>query len=157
MQTVIEHRVGAECEQDRRRVGEAGRLDHDPAKPLDLAGVAPVEEAAQGASQVLSDGAAKAPAGQFEHAALDKVEKIVVDSDLTDFVDDDGGVGKSGRDEGAAQEGRFAAAEKAGQYGCRKGFRLSHSSRTLDRPVNPAPRSFHEVVVRTRSAVNTMR
>ena len=33
MQTMVEHRVGAEREQDRRRVGEPAGLDDDPAKP----------------------------------------------------------------------------------------------------------------------------
>ena len=119
MKTVIEHRVGAEGEQDRRRVGKAGGFDHDPAKPLDLAGLAPLEQAAQRASQVFADGAAQAAAWQFKDAALDKVDEVMIDRDLADFVDDDGRVGEGRRGEGATQQRRLAAAEKAGQQGGR--------------------------------------
>ena len=37
MQAVVEHRVGAEGVEDRRRVGEAGGLDDDTAEGADLA------------------------------------------------------------------------------------------------------------------------
>ena len=99
----------------------------DPAKPPDFAGLAPLEKAAQGAREILAHGAAQAPAGQFQHTALDKIDEVVVDRDLADLVDDDGGVGEGGRDERAAQQRRFAAAEKPGQHGRRQGFRSGHA------------------------------
>ena len=96
MQRVIEYRIGAERKQDRRRVGKPGRLNHDTAKPLDLAGMAPLEEGAQGARQVLAYSTAETPARQFEHATFDKVDEVVIDRDFTDFVNDYSCVGKSG-------------------------------------------------------------
>jgi hypothetical protein len=71
---VIEHWIGAEGEQDRRRVGKAGRLDDDAAKPPDLSGITPLDETAQGPRQILAHGAAQATARQLEHIALDKVD-----------------------------------------------------------------------------------
>ena len=126
-QALVEHRVGAEREQDRRRVGETGGFDDDAAKPPDLAGVAPLDEAAQRPRQVLAHGAAQATARQFEHLALDEIDQVMVDRDLADLVDDDGGVGKRRASQRAAQQRRFAAAEKAGQQGGRQGLRFGHA------------------------------
>ena len=81
-------RIGAGSARPRR-------LDDDPAKPPDLAGIASLDQAAQGSRQVFADGAAQATAGQFEHAALDKVDEVMVDRDLADLVDDDRGVGEA--------------------------------------------------------------
>ena len=127
MQTVIEHRIGTQSEQDRGRVGEAGGFDRDPAKPPDLAGSAPFEEAAQSARQVFADGAAQTAARQFEHAALDKVDEVMIDCDLADLIDDDSGIGERRRGERAAQQRRLAAAEKAGEHRRRQCLRFGHA------------------------------
>ena len=82
------------------------------ALPISLASL---EEAAQCAREVFAYRAAQATPGQLEHIALDKVDEMMIDRDLADLVDDDGCVGECGRDQSAAQERRFAAAEKAGQ------------------------------------------
>ena len=63
MQAMVEHRVGPERVQDRRRVGEPGGFDDNPAKRAKIAGFAPVKQTAQGSGQVLADGAAQATAG----------------------------------------------------------------------------------------------
>ncbi len=62
MQAVVEHRIGAEREQDRRRVGKPCRFDHDPAKTPDLAGFAPLQKAAQGHCEIFANSTTKAPA-----------------------------------------------------------------------------------------------
>ena len=126
-QAVIEHRIGAEREQDRRRVGKTGRLDDNAAKPPDLPGITPLEKAAQGPRQVLAHGAAQTTSRQFEHIALDEVDQVMIDRDLADLVDDDGGVGELGRGQRPAQQRRFATAEKARQQGCRQGLWFGHS------------------------------
>ena len=118
-QAVIEHRVGPQREQDWRRVGEAGRLDDNPAKLADLAGVAPLDQAAQSARQVLAYRAAQAAAGQLEHVTFDKVDQMMIDRDLADLVDDDGCVRQPGRGQCPAQQCRLAAAQKACQQGRR--------------------------------------
>ena len=126
-QTVVEHRVGAEREQDRRRVGETRRLDDDPAETPDLAGIAAIKKAAQRLRQVFADGAAQTTARQLDHAALDEIDEVMIDRDLADLVDDDGGVGEFGRDQRSAQQRRLAAAEKAGQQGRRQDLRFGHA------------------------------
>ena len=65
--------------------------------------------------QILAHRAAQAAARQFEHLALDEIDEVVVDRDLADLVDDDGGVGKRRVGKRAAQQRRLAAAEKPGQ------------------------------------------
>ena len=75
-------------------VGKAAGFDDDPPKRSDLAGLAPVEQRAQGASKILADGAAKATARQFEHTPFDEIDQVVVDRNLADLVDHDGGVGE---------------------------------------------------------------
>ena len=66
-----------------------------PAEPADLAFSAPVEQAAQGARQILAHGAAQAAARQLNDAAFDEIDQVMVDRDLADLIDDDGGVGKA--------------------------------------------------------------
>ena len=44
--------------------------------------------------EILAHRAAQAAARQFEHLALDEIDEVMVDRDLADLVDDDGGVGK---------------------------------------------------------------
>ena len=102
-QTVIEHRIRTEREEDRGRVGEPGRLDHDPAKPPNFAGIAPLEQAAQGSRQILAHGAAQTTPRQLDHTALNKVDEVMIDRNLADFVDDDGGIGEFWRDQCPSQ------------------------------------------------------
>ena len=75
-------------------IGEAAGLDDDAAEAADLAGVAPLDQAAQRLGQILAHRAAQAAAGQLQHLAFDEIDEVVVDRDLADLVDDDGGVGK---------------------------------------------------------------
>ena len=107
--------------------GEPGGFDDDAAKSPDLAGIAPLDQAAQSPRQVFAHGAAQTTPRQFEDIALDKVDEVMIDRDLADLVDDDGGVGEFRRDERPAQERRFAAAQKARQQGRRQGLRFGHS------------------------------
>jgi hypothetical protein len=126
-QRVVEHRIGAQCEEDRGRVGEPGRFDDDPTKLPDFAGFAAVEEAAQGAREVLAHRAAQASPRQLQHTALDEIDEVMVDRDLAELVDDDGSIGEGGRDERTPQQCRFATAEKPGQHGRGQSLRQGHA------------------------------
>ncbi len=123
MQRVVEHRIGAQCEEDRSGVGKPGGFDHDPPKPPDFAGIAALEEAAQGARKVLAHRTAQASPRQFQHTTLDEIDEVMVDRDLAELVDDDSRIGEGGRDERAPQQRRFATAEKPGQHGRRQSLR----------------------------------
>jgi hypothetical protein len=63
MQAMVEHRVGPEGIEDRRRVGEPGGFDDDAAKRAKIARLAPVEQTAQGSGEVLAYGTAQTTAG----------------------------------------------------------------------------------------------
>ncbi len=126
MQGMVERRVGAQRVKDRRRIGEAGGFDDQPAERADLPRSAPVEQAAQGTRQILAHGAAQAAARQFDNAAFDEIDQVMVDRDLADLVDDDGGVGERRRRQRAAQQGGLAAAEKTGQHRYRQGLGFGH-------------------------------
>ena len=62
-----------------------------------------LEQAAQSARQVLAYRAAQAAARQFENIALDKVDEVMIDRDLADLVENDGGVGEFRRHQCPAQ------------------------------------------------------
>ena len=70
---------------------------------------------AQRLGQILAHGAAQAAARQFQDLAFDEIDEVMVDRDLADLVDHDRGVGKCRVAQRAAQQRRFAAAEKSGQ------------------------------------------
>ena len=123
---MVEHRVGAQSVENRRRICETGGFDYDPAEPSDLARLAPIEQAAQGSGQILTDGAAQAPARQLDDAAFDEIDKVMVDRDLADLVDDHGRVGERRRGQRMAQQSGLAAAEKTGQHRRRQGIRFGH-------------------------------
>ena len=77
--------------------------------------IAPLDQAAQGPRQILAHRAAQAAARQFQHVAFDEIEQIMIDRDLADLVDHHCGIAERRIDQPAAQQRRFAAAEKAGQ------------------------------------------
>ena len=119
-QPLIEHRVGAEREQDRRRVGQAAGFDRDTAKRPQVAGVTPLDQVAQALRNILAHHAAQAATRQLEDAALDEIHEKVIDRDRTDLVDDDRRVRKGRGGQRTAQQRRLAAAEKSGQQGHRQ-------------------------------------
>ena len=63
-------------------------------------------------------------------AILDEIDEVMVDRNLADLVDDDGGVGERRRGQSPAQQRGFAAAEKTGQHRRRQGLRFGHALTT---------------------------
>ena len=133
-QPLVEHRVGAEGEQDRRRdrrdrwsrrrCGRNGRISPASRRSIRLRSVS---------RQILAHRAAQAAAGQFEHLPFDEIDEVMVDRDLADLVDDDGGVGKR-----RVRSGRGAAASS-----CRCRETRSAASTGMDRPA-PARSSIRD-------------
>ena len=102
----------------RLRQGEARRLDDDVVG-LRLAR----EQSRHGRDEIVGDGAADAAVGEFDDrlaragvvgAAL---QKLAVDADVAEFVDDQREPAAAGVGEDVADEGRLAGAEKAGDDG----------------------------------------
>ena len=78
--------------QHRRRIGEAGGFQQHAAERA-----APVVEIAQQrfqrVDQIAAHGAAQAAALQQHHVVADIFHQQVVERDVAEFVDDDGGLG----------------------------------------------------------------
>ena len=86
---VVEHRV-----QDRRRVGEAGGLDHDAPEGRDAAVVALAQQVLERRDEVAAHRAAEAAGGEQDHALVHGLDEEVVEADLAELVDDHDGVGE---------------------------------------------------------------
>ena len=121
-QPLVEHRVGAEREQDRRRVGEAAGLDDDAAKPPDLAGVAPVDQAAQACARDPRAPRSTGSRPAVRAPALDEIDEVMVDRDLADLVDDDGGVGERRRDAARGAAASFCRCRESRSAASSEGF-----------------------------------
>lgn len=116
--------VAHEGLQDGGRVGEAGGLDDDAA---DLAGGDAGLQVLQGADEVAADGAAEAAGVEEDGGVVEGFDEEVVEADLAELVDEDGGVGEVWLFEEVVEEGRFSGAEEAGEYD--KGDQVSHRAR----------------------------
>ena len=102
--------------QHRRRIGQAGRLDHRAGEighpPLD-----PVDEQiGQRVDDVAAHRAAQAAAVQQYDILGRAFDQQVVEADLAELVDDDRGRRHAGLLQHVVQQRRLAAAEKPGQH-----------------------------------------
>ena len=77
--------------------------------------VAPPQQVLQGLRQVGADFAAQAAGLQLDEAVLARFDQLVIESDLAELVDDDGGAREFRLAQQMAKHGRLAAAEKAGE------------------------------------------
>ena len=107
--------------QQRRRIGQAGRFDQHAAE-----GAAPVVEIAQQrlqrVHQIAAHGAAQATRLQQHHVVADIFDQQVIERDVAEFVDDDGGIAQRRVLEQAVEQRGLAGAEKAGEHGERNGL-----------------------------------
>ena len=113
----IEPRLAADVFVDeeglrhRRRIGEASGLDDDG---VELA-LAP-HQAVEDAHQVAAYGAADAAVVHLEHFLVGADDKVVVDADFAEFIDDDGVFLAVRLGQDAVEQRRLAGAEIAGQH-----------------------------------------
>ncbi|MCR6719464.1 MAG: hypothetical protein NVV59_04045 [Chitinophagaceae bacterium] len=82
-----------ELVHERRRVGQTRRLDDDTVEG-DLAHMRKDVELVQRRADVAADCAAEAPRGGTGNLRLADTHEIMVERDITEFVDDDGRVGE---------------------------------------------------------------
>jgi hypothetical protein len=104
--------VDKEGLRHRRGVGQARGFDDD-AVELALAPHQPIDDA----HQVAAHGAADAAVVHLEHFLVRAHHEVVVDADLTEFVDDDGVFLPVRLGQDAVEQGGLAGAEIAGQHG----------------------------------------
>ena len=114
---VPDDRLREERVDDRRRIGEPGRLHHDPAKGRDLAALAPAQEIAQLVGQVAAQRAADAAGAEKHRTLVDAAQDVVIDGDLAELVDDDGRLAHVRMAEQPRDERRLAAPEEARHEG----------------------------------------
>jgi hypothetical protein len=116
--------------QDRRRVGEAGGLDHHTAEKRDLSFNAVDKEAGQGIDDVVARRAAETPAVEQHDLLARPLDEQMVETNLAKLVDDHRRRGHPGLLQHVIEHCRLAADEKPGQQGCgdqRRGFCRAHS------------------------------
>ena len=108
--------------QHRRRIGEAGGFQQHAAE-----GAAPIVEIAQQrlqrVDQIAAHGAAQAARLQQHHVVADIFHQQVIERDVAEFVDDDGGLAQRLVLEQAVEQRGLAGAEKAGEHGEWNGLR----------------------------------
>ena len=104
--------------QDRRRVGEAGGLDHDPAEG-DAAIVEIAQELLERGHELAADRAAQAAARQQDHVVGDLLDQQMVEPDVAELVDQNGGAGERGVGQQPVEQRGLAGAEEAGKHGQR--------------------------------------
>ena len=108
--------------QHRRRIGEAGGFQQHAAERA-----APVVEIAQQrlqrVDQIAAHGAAQAARLQQHHVVADIFHQQVIERDVAEFVDDDGGLAQRLVLEQAVEQRGLAGAEKTGEDGEGNGLR----------------------------------
>ena len=107
--------------QHRRRVGEPGRLQ-DHAAEARAAVVEITQKLLQRVDQVAAKRAAQTTALQQDDTVPNLPNQQMVEADLAEFIDDDGGLGERRVADQAVEQRGLAGAEEAGQHRERKGF-----------------------------------
>ena len=106
--------IGEKGMENRRRLGEPGRLQHDPRKGRQQARVATLETIAQGVEEIAAQRAADAAAADQDGVAGEALVEQMVDADLAPFVDQNERAVELGGPKEPVDQGRLAGAEKAG-------------------------------------------
>ena len=129
-----EHGVGEPGVQDRRGVGEAGRLQYDASEGRHRARVASAQNVVQAIDQIAAQRAAEASRSHQDHVVGDGLEQEMIEADLAPFVDDDERPGEFGRAQQAIDQRRLARAEKARDDVQRNSPRFHHGPTGINLP-----------------------
>ncbi len=109
--------------QHRNRIGEPARLDEDAIEVDHFAGAPLDEQLAQRFLKIGTQRAAQAAVGQQRHLLGRRSDQLVIDGDVSEFVDDDRSAAHAGMAEQPAEQRRLAAAQKSGDDGDRDSAR----------------------------------
>ena len=124
----------------RPGIGEAGCLDEDV---IEL--VAPLEKVAEDSNQVAAHGAADAAVVHFKKLLVGADHQLVVDSDLAEFIFDNGDSEAVFLGEDAVEECGFPSSEEAGED---RDGNARHPKRVMDK--RPALESRNPSIERPR-------
>ena len=111
---MLQNRVRAEGEEDRRGVREPCGLDDQPAVGRNLAPGAPAVERDDRVLEVAPDGAAEAAALQQHRVLVHRLDQKVVEADGAELVDQHRGIGQGRVAQHVVEQRRLAAAEEPG-------------------------------------------
>jgi hypothetical protein len=111
---VAQHRIGPHRRQDRERICKAGAFDDKAAEWRQQAAFAPRMQILDRGRELAADRAADATRLQHHNRLVDPLEQVMVETDFTEFVDQDRGVGQGRIEQQPLQQRRFARTEKAG-------------------------------------------
>ncbi len=113
--------------QHRRWIGQAGRLqDHAAEHSASVVEIA--QKLLQRVDQIAAQRAAQATALQQDDAVADFAHQQVVEADIAEFIDDDGGLGERRVADQAVEQRGLAGAEEAGQHIERNGLGWTQAS-----------------------------
>src|SRR5690606_23484691 len=73
------------------------------------------QQVGQGPHQIAAHGAAEAACGELDEALVAGRDEVVIEADLAELVDDDGGAREGRLTQQPAEQGGLAAAEETGQ------------------------------------------
>src|SRR3954454_12673102 len=108
-------RVGHQCLQNWRGVGEPAGLDNNAIERRTAALITTVKQVLERSREVTADLAAEAAGLQFDETVFAGLDQLVVKPDLAKFIDDDGGSGEVRLAKQMPQYGSLAAAKEAGE------------------------------------------
>jgi hypothetical protein len=101
--------------QHRRRIGKAGCFDDHALQRLDLTRLHPVHQVGQRIHQLAAHRAAEAAIRQLDDPVARCLDQKVIQRDITEFIDDHGGIGEIRILQEPVQKGRFSSTEKTGE------------------------------------------
>ena len=125
-ESLHQHRMPHNRMQHRCRIGKASGLDDDPLQRLDTPGLETVDQVGQRIHQFTAHCAAQAAISKLDHTFACLLDKQVIDTNLTKFINDHRRIAKRRVFQKPVEQCRLAGAEKAGQHGNRNG--ISHIS-----------------------------
>ena len=130
VQAVPDHqeRISHQSVQDGRGVSQTGSFDDQAVEIGYFLLRAAGKETFQGINQFTPDGAAQTAAGHQHHIVFDAFHQHIVDAYLAEFINHDRRPVHAGMLYQTVQQGRLAAAQKAGndRYGQAINFSLRH-------------------------------
>lgn len=104
--------VDEERLRHRRRIGKPGGFDDDP---VELP--APFHKSFQNPDEIASNGAANAPVVHLKYLLVGVDDQIIVDSDLAEFIHDDGVALAMRLGQNAIEQRRLSRTEVSGENG----------------------------------------
>ncbi len=110
-----EDRISLDGRQHREGIGKTGAFDDDAPERRQQPALASGVEVLERGGKLPTNRAADASGAQQDHLAVDALNKIVIQPDFAEFIDQNGRIGKGRVRQNALEQRRLAGAEKTRQ------------------------------------------